>query len=111
MVTLVSLGKRRVGKVSLGKVTVDPCHWEQALSVPDIPSFIPSRSGVQVVCLSLDGLDTAGKYFRSGKDPGLFSTLWYTQNSRLSTSCQKVVIIDHFWVVRVVTVTVPFLQP
>ena len=33
----------------------------------------------------------------------------YTQNKRLSTSCQKVVIIDHFWVVRVVTVTVPFL--
>ncbi len=32
-----------------------------------------------------------------------------TQNTRLSTNCQKVVIIDHFWVVRVVTVTVPFL--
>ncbi len=32
-----------------------------------------------------------------------------TQNERLSTSCQKVVIIDHFWVVRVVTVTVPLL--
>ncbi len=33
----------------------------------------------------------------------------YTQNTRLSTSCQKVVIIDHFWVARVVRVTVPFL--
>ena len=33
----------------------------------------------------------------------------HTQNTRLSTSCQKVVIIDHFWVVRVVTVTAPFL--
>ncbi len=32
-----------------------------------------------------------------------------TQNARLSKSCQKEVIIDHFWVVRVVTVTVPFL--
>ena len=30
----------------------------------------------------------------------------YTQNARLSTSSQKVVIIDHFWVV---TLTVPFL--
>ena len=43
--------------------------------------------------------------------PGV--SLWdfkpHTQNKRLSTSCQKVVIIDHFWVVRVVTVTVPFL--
>ena len=32
-----------------------------------------------------------------------------TQNARLSTSCQKVVILDHFWVVGVVTVMVPFL--
>ena len=38
-----------------------------------------------------------------------FITSHYTQNTRLSTSCQKIVIIDHFWIVRVVTVTVPFL--
>ncbi len=34
---------------------------------------------------------------------------FHTQNKRLSTSCQKVVIIDNFWVVRVVIVAVPFL--
>ena len=45
----------------------------------------------------------------------LYSISWVgpcsscTQNTRLSTNCQKVVIIDHFWVVRVVTVMVPFL--
>ncbi len=31
--------------------------------------------------------------------------------NELSKHCQKVVIIDNFWVVRVVTVAIPYLVP
>ncbi len=97
----------KIAKLELNYAIWSDCFWKHKMDGDNILRH-------KVVCheiLCPKGRSFSWDHF---KVLGSFIYMNYvcpisTQNARLSTSCQKVVIIDNCRVVRVVTVTVPFL--